>query len=41
VRSSKVELVELLLWELPADDDAVRRRLAEFRRAAPMRGMGA
>lgn len=40
VRSSKVELVELLLWELPADEAALRRRLAEFRRAAPMRGMG-
>lgn len=35
VRSSKVELIEMLLWELPADPAAVRGRLAEFRRAAP------
>jgi len=35
VRSSKVELIEMLLWELPADTEALRRRLAEFRRAAP------
>lgn len=35
VRSSKVELVEMLLWELPADAAAVRARLADFRRAAP------
>lgn len=38
VRSSKVELIEMLLWEMPADTDAVRRRLAEFRRAAPRGG---
>lgn len=35
VRSSKVELIEMLLWELPADPAAVRGRLADFRRAAP------
>ncbi len=38
VRSSKVELIEMLLWEMPADPEAVRRRLAEFRRAAPRGG---
>lgn len=38
VRSSKVELIEMLLWEMPSDADAVRRRLAEFRRAAPRGG---
>ena len=41
VRSSKVELIEMLLWELPADTAAVRTRLAEFRRAAPRGGDGA
>lgn len=36
VRSSKVELVEMLLWELPPDaSKALRKRLADFRRAAP------
>lgn len=40
VRSSKVELIELLLWEMPADAEALRKRLADFRRTAPMRGMG-
>lgn len=35
VRSSKVELIEMLLWDLPADAASVRTRLAEFRRAAP------
>lgn len=36
VRTSKVELVEMLLWELPEDDapDLVRR-LARFREWAP------
>lgn len=38
VRSSKVELIEMLLWEMPCDAEAVRRRLAEFRRAAPRGG---
>ncbi len=38
VRSSKVELIEMLLWEMPADAEALRRRLAEFRRAAPRGG---
>lgn len=38
VRSSKVELIEMLLWELPADEASVRARLAAFRRAAPRRG---
>ena len=36
VRSSKVELIEMLLWELPPDaSDSLRGRLAEFRAAAP------
>lgn len=35
VRTSKVELIELLLWELPADPTQVRGRLAAFRTAAP------
>jgi hypothetical protein len=40
VRTSKVELIEMLLWELPeTPDDALRRRLSSFRRAAP-RGSG-
>lgn len=34
MKSSKVEVVELLLWELPASaDDRLRRRLREFRAA--------
>jgi hypothetical protein len=34
MKSSKVEVVELLLWELPASaDDQLRRRLREFRAA--------
>jgi hypothetical protein len=41
VRSSKVELIEMLLWELPAEPAAVRTRLAEFRRAAPRAADGA
>lgn len=41
VRTSKVELIELLLWEMPDDDvAAVRARLARFREWAP-RGTGA
>ena len=41
VRTSKVELVEMLLWELPDDDlEGARARLARFRRWAP-RGPGA
>lgn len=36
VRTSKVELVELLLWELPPKPTAkLRERLAGFRRQAP------
>jgi hypothetical protein len=35
VRTSKVELIEMLLWELPADPGQVRGRLAAFRTAAP------
>lgn len=41
VRTSKVELIEMLLWEqTDAEPDAVRARLAAFRAAAP-RGAGA
>jgi hypothetical protein len=41
VRSSKVELIEMLLWELPEDDLAgARERLRRFRAFAP-RGPGA
>jgi hypothetical protein len=41
VRTSKVELIEMLLWELPADDAVgARERLARFRAHAP-RGPGA
>ena len=36
VRSSKVELIEMLLWELPPEaSDSLCGRLAEFRAAAP------
>ncbi len=36
VRVSKTEIIEMLLWELPADaSPAFRRRLAAFRQAAP------
>ncbi len=36
VRSSKVELIEMLLWELPPDaSESLRGRLAAFRAAAP------
>ena len=36
VKTSKVELVELLLWELPPKPTAeLRERLAKFRRTAP------
>jgi hypothetical protein len=36
VRSSKAEIIELLLWELPPDpDDSFRARLARFREHAP------
>ncbi len=39
VKSSKVELVEMLLWELPPGSEAgLRQRLAEFRRRAPRSG---
>lgn len=39
VRSSKAELVELLLFELPSQpDDLLRTRLAAFRREAPRAG---
>ena len=41
VRTSKVELIEMLLWELPEDDAAAaRERLRRFRAFAP-RGAGA
>jgi hypothetical protein len=40
VRTSKVELVEMLLWELPQTHTDLRARLAEFRDAAA-RGGGA
>ena len=41
VRTSKVEMIEMLLWELPEDDHpAVRERLRRFREWAP-RGAGA
>ena len=41
VRTSKVELIEMLLWELPDDQLAeVRERLRQFRDWAP-RGTGA
>lgn len=41
VRTSKVELIEMLLWEQTSEDaEAVRRRLGAFRDAAP-RGAGA
>lgn len=41
VRTSKVELIEMLLWEQTNEDaEAVRRRLGAFRAAAP-RGAGA
>jgi len=36
VRTSKVELVEMLLWELDASDlEGLRKRIARFRRVAP------
>ena len=41
VRTSKVEMIEMLLWELPEEDHAaVRERLRRFREWAP-RGAGA
>jgi len=41
VRTSKVELIEMLLWEMPADEPAaIRERLRCFRDWAP-RGTGA
>jgi len=41
VRTSKVELIEMLLWELPeGSPEAVRERLRRFRDCAP-RGAGA
>jgi hypothetical protein len=41
VRTSKVELIEMLLWELPdGRAEAVRERLRRFRDCAP-RGAGA
>ncbi|MGE3141628.1 MAG: hypothetical protein AB7O53_19440 [Thermoleophilia bacterium] len=41
VRTSKVELIEMLLWEQTSEDaEALRGRLAAFRAAAP-RGAGA
>lgn len=38
VRTSKVELVELLLWELPNSHTELRPRLAQFRQAASRSG---
>ena len=38
VRTSKVELVEMLLWELPQTHTELRTRLAGSRRAAPRGG---
>ncbi|OLB58140.1 MAG: hypothetical protein AUI13_07450 [Gemmatimonadetes bacterium 13_2_20CM_2_69_23] len=36
VRTSRAELVEMLLWELPAaPDEALRARLIDFRTRAP------
>jgi len=35
VRTSKVELIEMLLWEMPEDPAAVRERLRQFRDWAP------
>ena len=36
VRTSKVELIEMLLWEMPDDQpDALRERLRQFRDWAP------
>ena len=36
VRTSKVELIEMLLWEMPADQlPAIRERLRQFRHWAP------
>ncbi len=36
VRTSKVELIEMLLWEMPADQaGALRERLRQFRQWAP------
>jgi hypothetical protein len=40
VRTSKVELIEMLLWELPDDVPGARERLRRFRAYAP-RGAGA
>ena len=41
MRTSKVELIEMLLWELPEGDSAgARERLRRFRAVAP-RGAGA
>jgi hypothetical protein len=38
VRTSKVELVEMLLWELPQTHTELRTRLAEFRQTAARGG---
>jgi hypothetical protein len=38
VRTSKVELVEMLLWELPQTHTELRTRLAEFRHTAARGG---
>lgn len=36
VRTSKVEVIEMLLWELPPDDvEGLRKRITRFRRHAP------
>jgi hypothetical protein len=38
VRTSKVELVEMLLWELPGSHTEIRPRLAQFRQTAARSG---
>ena len=38
VRTSKAELVEMVLWELPASPAEVRPRLRDFRDRAPREG---
>jgi hypothetical protein len=35
IRTSKVEIVEMLLWELPEEAGPLAVRLREFRRRAP------
>jgi hypothetical protein len=35
IRTSKAEVIEVLLWKLPSDADEFRADLADFRRHAP------